>query len=283
MLSEERKARIKHSLFDIPHGFDAIVAINDAYNANKDIRGHEYLRGKIDAATLDAYPVNIETDDLLAGHTPFLDQSEETRKAIEDARNQYAAHGTINGIASSCTGHRVIDYEKLLAKGLNGVLEEVKQKLEAVEYSDPECAEKRSFYRGCICSLEAAIRFQTKYHAEAARLLKEEKDPVRIKELENMVSALENVPANPAENFREAIQSIWLVEFMIHIIGDSSLTGRPDNYLYPFYKKDIEAGIITDDEVFELIEDLYFRHNDLYGSWPAALMVGGRKRNGEPN
>ncbi|MBQ2719901.1 MAG: hypothetical protein IJF23_00055 [Clostridia bacterium] len=283
MLSEERKARIKHNLFDVPHGFDPIVAINNAYIENKGLSTHELLRAKIDAATLDAYPVFIDPDDLIAGHRPLWDDSEEVKNEREEARRQMNMHGQINGIASSSTAHRVIDYEKLLEKGLSGVLNEVKQKLAAVEFSDPECADKRSFYNACIISLEAAIRFQEKYHAEAVRLLNDEQDPERIKELKNMVAALENVPKNPARNFREAIQSIWLMEFMANIIGENILTGRPDNYLYPFYKKDIESETITDDEVFTLIEDLYFRHNDIYGSWPAALMVGGRKRNGEPN
>ena len=263
MLSEERKARIKHNLFDVPHGFDPIVAINNAYTENKGLSTHELLRAKIDAATLDAYPVFIDPDDLIAGHRPLWDDSEEVKNEREEARRQMNMHGQINGIASSSTAHRVIDYEKLLEKGLSGVLNEVKQKLAAVEFSDPECADKRSFYNACIISLEAAIRFQEKYRAEAVRLLNDEKDPERFKELENMVAALENVPKNPARNFREAIQSIWLMEFMANIIGENILTGRPDNYLYPFYKKDIESETITDDEVFTLIEDLYFRHNDI--------------------
>lgn len=283
MLTEERKARIKHKLFNVRHGFDTVSATNKAYQENKRTRFHELLRGKIDAAVLDAYPVFIDEDDLIAGHTPLLDTSDATVAENEKARRQMSEYGEINGMTASSTGHRVIDYEKLLEKGINGVLCEVKQKLDAVEFCDPECAEKKAFYKGCICSLEAVIRFQQRYYNEAVRLFNEEQDPERKKELENMAAALENVPANPARNFREAIQSMWFMQFSIKIIGESTLTGRPDNYLYPFYRKDIEAGILTDDEAFTLIEDLYFRHNDIHGTWPASLMVGGRKRNGEPN
>ena len=127
MFSEERKERIKHKLFNVPHGFDSITAIYDAYRENKDIRLHELARGKSDAAVLDAYPVFIDEDDLIAGHRPLLDTSEETKAKNDESRKQMNILGVVNGISSAATFHRVIDYEKLLEKGLSGVLFEVKQ------------------------------------------------------------------------------------------------------------------------------------------------------------
>ena len=157
MFSEERKERIKHKLFNVPHGFDSITAIYDAYRENKDIRLHELVRGKSDAAVLDAYPVFIDEDDLIAGHRPLLDTSEETKAKNDESRKQMNILGVVNGVSSAATLHRVIDYEKLLEKGLSGVLFEVKQKLDAISFSDPECAEKKAFYKGCICSLLSAF------------------------------------------------------------------------------------------------------------------------------
>lgn len=279
MLSAERKERIKHKLMTEPRKYDSSEAAAVAYVENKKIQFHELLRAKMDEAILDAYPVYIDEDDLIAGHIPPFTKPKEALDAIR----QLEESGKINGTNKNSTGHRVIDYDKLLAKGICGVLEEVKEKLSAVQFSDPECAEKRAFYQACVISLEAAIRFQDRYHAKAARLAQQETDPVRKKELEQMAAALENVPKYPAKNFREAIQSMWFMQFTVLAIGDCTLTGRPDNYLYPYYKKDIASGAITDEEVFSLIEDMYFRHNNLYGTWPASLMVGGRKRTGESN
>ena len=280
MLSEERKARLRESLRNTRFGFDRGLELNKAYYQIRHINLHERLRGKIDAGLLDTCPVYISDDDLIAGaFPPTAPRSEEGFKFLE----KFEGRGVINGSEPSNTGHRVLDYEKLLSKGLLGVLDEVKEKLSTLELSDPECAEKRAFYNGCIDSLEGAVRFQHRYLDRAREMLGEATDPERRRELENMVAALERVPAEPAKTFREAIQAVWFMQLMIQVLGDSSLCGRPDNYLYPFYKHDVEAGIITDDEVFSLIEDLYFRHNNIYGSWPASIMVGGRKRNGESN
>ena len=101
MLTEERKARIKHKLFNVRHGFDTVAATNKAYQENKRTRFHELLRGKIDAAVLDAYPVFIDEDDLIAGHTPLLDASDATVAENEKARMQMSEYGEINGMTAS--------------------------------------------------------------------------------------------------------------------------------------------------------------------------------------
>ncbi|MBR3963955.1 MAG: hypothetical protein IKJ80_00930 [Clostridia bacterium] len=284
MFTEERKERIRHRLRHTRYSYDITVAQLEAYNKNKHINIHERMRGKIDAGMIDYCPVYIHEDDILAGaFPPFIYRTVEEHEERNKHIDSIAPRGTINGSAPSNTGHRVIDYEKLLRKGILGVIDEVKEHLSRVKLSDSECAEKRAFYGACLDSLEAVLRLEQRYIDEAKRQLAETDDECRRGELEAMIKTLERVPAHPAQSFREAIQSVWFMQLVVQILGDSSLCGRPDNYLYPFYKRDIEAGITTDDEVFMLIEDLYFKHNNIYGSWPAAIMVGGRKRNGESN
>ncbi len=279
MLSEARKARIKDKLFNTRCGYYPDEASTQMDFPNPT---HEIIRAKIDTARLDGFPVEIDEDDLIAGRLPVLRETEEETAAREATAKKSGAGNRIDGARPTATGHRMVDYEKLLQKGINGVLDEVRARLAAVAFSDPDCAEKRSFYRACIEDLEAFKRLGERYHTEAVRLWEKETDPARKKELENMMLTLEKVPANPAETFREAIQSMWLLQIAIYVVQDKSLTGRPDNYLYPYYRKDKDEGRITDDEVFELIEDLYFKTNHLYGSWPSAVMLGGRNRQGEP-
>lgn len=291
MLTEERKARIREKIFAVTdrrktdRSYELIKAraFQQAYDQNRSELLHERLRSKLTASILDAVPAAIDEDDLLAGRIPFGPWTEAEQAEWDSLGQRAKERGRIDGTALNATAHRVIDYEKLLAKGINGVLAEVIEKREAVAFSDLEAAEKRSFYDACITELQAVLRFQEKYRAEALRLLSCETDPARKKELEAMAAALAKVPAQPAESFAEAIQSMWFMQFTLQVVGDTSLTGRPDNYLYPFYKKDLAEGRITEEEAFSLIEDLYFRHNDIYGSWPASIMVGGRNRQGEPN
>lgn len=284
MLTEERKERRRQKLRNTRFGFDRELIQLKAYESNRYHIAHERIRGKIDAATLDLCPVYIDEDDLIAGsHPPVKALTEEERTERSKYVEGFSMRGSINGSAPSNTGHRVVDYEKLLEKGIIGVMEEIRERISAIKLSDGDCAEKRAFYSACLDSLEAVLRLANRYIDEAKRILEETESGERRGELEAMIETLSRVPAHPATTFREAIQSMWFLQYAIHVIGDCSLCGRPDNYLYPFYKKDVESGIITDEEVFSLIEDLYFKHNNLYGTWPASIMVGGRRRNGESN
>jgi len=289
MLTEERKNRLRESVLleqpDVAWYAERKpkMVLNQTYLEHRDIQLHERLRGKVASAIIDSIEPFIGEDDLLAGRLHVAKETEEERIEREALDKQCEGRGRINGTENSATGHRVIDFEKLLAKGVNGVLAEVKARRSAVEFSDPDAAEKRSFYDACMDELEAVLRCQERYHAQAVRMWEAETNAERKQELKQMADALAKVPAEPAETFMEAMQSMWFVEFILGYIRDTTLTGRPDNYLYPYYQKDIAEGRITDDEVFSLIEDLYFKHNNVYSSWPASIMVGGRKRNGETN
>lgn len=291
MWTEERKNRIKEKLLNEEGAFgqhkdrtwSTELSMKKAWLKNKNIGYHELMRGTVVAYALDEMKPCIDEDDLLAGRLPLRHETEEEKAERENVYQCCGGRGVMPGTGSAATMHRVIDYEKLLAKGIKGVLAEVCERRQEILFSDPDGAEKKIFYDACRLELEAVIRFQERYHAEAVRLCKAENDVERKRELERMMNALAKVPADPAETFYEAMQSMWLMQFILGCIEDISVTGRPDDYLYPYYKKDIEEKRITDEEVFALIEDLYFRHNHFYARWPAALMVGGRNRKGEPN
>ena len=100
--------------------------------------------------------------------------------------------------------------------------------------------------------------------------------------LVRMAHNFDRAPLLPCTHFHEALQIMWLMQFSLCLVGDISLTGRFDNYMNPFYQKDVADGLITKEFAFELIEHLYLKHNEIYDTWPASVMVGGVDRDGNP-
>jgi pyruvate formate-lyase/glycerol dehydratase family glycyl radical enzyme len=162
----------------------------------------------------------------------------------------------------------VPDYAKVLNQGLNGIIEEARRELKALRLVSNEAIEKYDFLRAVIIAHEAIIRYAERMGRFASELSAKESDPVRKKELADIAEVCHWAPANPVRTFREAIQSFWFI-FMVlnpnNIIG----YGRFDQYMYPFYKKDVEAKKITDEEVLELLECLRIKDMEL-------IMMGGK-------
>ena len=123
-----------------------------------------------------------------------------------------------------------------------------------------------------------AIVLWAKRHADAARKAAEAcADPVRKAELIRMAENAEHVPANPARDFYEAVQSQYFTQMFSRLeqkTGTTISNGRMDQYFYPFYKKDMEAGILTDEKTLEYLECMWVgmaEFIDMYISPPAAL------------
>jgi formate C-acetyltransferase/4-hydroxyphenylacetate decarboxylase large subunit len=199
----------------------------------------------------------------------------------------------------SMEGRVVLDFPKVLNRGFKGIIEEIEEKLsdfrEARYHPTVEEMKKVFFWLSAKTACEGAIAFAQSYAREADKLAKKEKDSKRKKELEKIAETCRWVPANPARTFYEALQSYWSTFLVGQIecgpIGNSS--GRFDQYMYPFYKKDKEEGRITDDEVIELLECLRVKHTEIQRAQPAArearsagnmfcnMILGGCARDGE--
>ncbi|MHA1147387.1 MAG: pyruvate formate lyase family protein [Promethearchaeota archaeon] len=155
--------------------------------------------------------------------------------------------GFNNNMAQIC--HFIANYDVILKKGTIGLIEEVKQK--AREKPD----NNQDFYKGVIITLEALGSFGEKYAEYLMDLAEKEKDPERRKELENMIEVCKHVPKYPARTFHEAIQSIVFIHIALCLeqFENAISFGRLDQILYPYYKKDKEAGLITYEKAKELI------------------------------
>ncbi len=192
----------------------------------------------------------------------------------------------------------VHDYEKVLRRGFNGIKAEAEERLAALDPASPrDNCEKKPFLEAVVIVSDAIILW-AKRHAELARAMADkEKDPVRRGELLTIAANCEQVPANPARSFHEAVQSQWFVQMFSRLeqkTGAIISNGRMDQYFYPFFKKDMEEGRLTEEKAIELLEcmwvgmaqfiDLYISpngsaFNEAYAHWEA-VTIGGQTPDG---
>lgn len=245
---------------------------------------HMLRRARIEAYILDHYTLVIDEEDLLLGksNTAFEMTPEREREAAAGVMIEKTLGQLCCGYAAQ-TGHRVLDYEKLLHLGINGVLAEIEKREAELNPYGKESSEKRDFYAACRISLNAVLNLARRFRQRALEEAEKTEKAERRNQLISIADRFLNAPAEPCRHFAEAIQIMWLLQFAMRQIDDISLTGRLDNYLWPFYESDIADGSITKAEAFALIEQLYYRHNEIYDSWPASVMVGGSKKDGSSN
>ncbi len=173
-------------------------------------------------------------------------------------------------------GHLTPDYPKVLAVGFSGIIKEAREALKALSAGDADYAKRSHFLNAVIMSCEAAVAYARRYADLASNMAKGASDVKRRRELEDIAAACRNVPEFGAESFREACQSFWFVQLLIQTesSGHSISPGRFDQYMYPYYKKDIDSGKITREEAQELIDCIWVKLNDLNKCRDAASAEG---------
>ncbi|MBS3813522.1 pyruvate formate-lyase, partial [Candidatus Bipolaricaulota bacterium] len=193
-------------------------------------------------------------------------------------------------------GNVLPDYEDLLSQGLKGIIEHAEDKLDELDLREPGSAKKKWFLESVIKSNRAVIDFAHRFANRLEEMAEEVKDPARRKELEEMQNNCRNAPENPAETFWEALQAVWFIHLAIQIEsnGHAISLGRFDQYLYPYYKKDIEKGRLTREEALELVEAFFVKANEVnkLRPWSGAkffpgyhmaenLAIGGQTKDGQ--
>ena len=139
-------------------------------------------------------------------------------------------------------GHFLPGYENMIRLGIRGYMESMRGK-------------EGPLYEAARIACEGLAAFAEHLAAEAERMAGEEEDPVRKEELAEIARVCRKVPAAPAETLQEALQSLWLTHLAVNLESLNSAVsfGRVDQYLYPYYKKDIEEGRLTRDEAKDLL------------------------------
>lgn len=155
----------------------------------------------------------------------------------------------------------VPDYEKVLTRGIAGVRADVEARLAALDADNPEdTLDRRPFLEACLITCDALVHWAHRHAALAREKAERETDPARRAELLTMAEHAERVPEFPARTFHEALQSQWFVQAFSRLeirTGTIVSNGRMDQYLYPFYKKDVEEGRLTKERALELFGCLW--------------------------
>lgn len=161
-------------------------------------------------------------------------------------------------------GYHCVNYEKAIKKGFLGIIADIEKEIAATRIKDDEALRKVNFLKACTIVLRAGIEYARRYAALARELAKTaSKD--RSAELNKIAEICEWVPANPARNFHEALQTLWFVHVLIYLEtrAEGASPGRVDQYLYPYFREDMEKGRLTEEEALELLQCFRIKFNGL--------------------
>lgn len=173
-------------------------------------------------------------------------------------------------------GHVTVHYDWILAVGFKGIAAKAKKALEEADFGDADYAKRSHFLNAVILSCEAAIIYAERYSDLARKMAEKETDAERKRELLQISENCANVPANGARSFWEACQAFWFVQQLLQIesSGHSISPGRFDQYMYPYYKADLEKRATTREFAQELIDCIWVKLNDLNKCRDAASAEG---------
>ena len=161
-------------------------------------------------------------------------------------------------------GHVTVDYGKVITYGYSEYIEEIEDELSSMRVSDGNYCKKHALLEAMLISLRAVIRYAKRYSRLAKEMAGRESDGKRREELLKISEACDRVPEFGARDFHEACQSFWFVQMLLQTesSGHSISPGRFDQYMYPHYKKSLEAGM-SREQAQELIDCVWVKLNDL--------------------
>ena len=192
-------------------------------------------------------------------------------------------------------GHVTVCYGRILKEGFEGIILQAQEAIKKLNFGDADYATRKHFLDAVIISCQAAIDYAGRYAMLALDMARREKDETRKKELLTIAENCARVPAKGARTFHEACQSFWFVQMLLQMesSGHSISPGRFDQYMYPYFKADLDAGRITREYAQELMDCVWVKLNDLNKARDAAsaegfagyslfqnLIAGGQDENG---
>lgn len=167
----------------------------------------------------------------------------------------------MEGKLNAGDAHLAVNYERILKDGLKGYEKRVKECKASLDLTDPDSIDKYCFYNAVLIVLKAVRNFANRYSVLAKDLAEKELNQKRKIELLEISRICSKVPYEPAETFKEAVQSVWFIQLILQIEsnGHSLSYGRFDQYMYPYYDRDIKNGAIKESEALELLTCLWIK------------------------
>lgn len=167
----------------------------------------------------------------------------------------------MEGKLNAGDAHLAVNYERILKDGLRGYEKRVKEYKAALDLTNPDNIDKYCFYNAVLIVLKAVRNFANRYSVLAKDLAEKEMNQKRKIELLEISRICSKVPYEPAETFQEAVQSVWFIQLILQIEsnGHSLSYGRFDQYMYPYYDRDIKNGTIKESEALELLTCLWIK------------------------
>ncbi|ACV22763.1 4-hydroxyphenylacetate decarboxylase large subunit [Slackia heliotrinireducens] len=251
--------------------------------------------------TKDPYYISAEDRETILATLPYW-EGKAMEDVAEEAMPAYIKELESDdilcvGLENGVSGETTCDHEKIMAVGIRGYIDECQRNIDAIVPQTMEDQAKVDFWKACIIQSEGLITYAHRMADEADRLADACDDPVRAAELRQMAENCRVVPENPPQTFWQACQMVWFIHvaFYIEVCTTAIGFGRFDQYMWPFYKKDvIDEKNITRDQALEILESLYLKSCEVYevrDSWYATsfagypmwqiLVVGGQTRDGK--
>lgn len=213
----------------------------------------------------------IQQGELIVGRMRYV-ETEADAEELKQANQLPNPHPSTRGMA----GHMTIDEGALLRDGVTGTLARIDEY--AHQYVDDP--ERQEFYRACRGVLDGVLIAAEHYRAQAEALATACNDPVQAEEYRQIACTLAQVPCHEARSVREALQSHFFLIYCLRMESYGHVPGRLDQWLYPYYQMDKERGV-SDEEILELLCAYYLKYNELHGTWPSSVMVGGQREDGQ--
>ena len=249
----------------------------------------------------DVFYITEETKQQLRDIAPFWENNNLRARGealLPDEVSVFMETGVfgMEGKLNAGDAHLAVNYERILAEGLKGYEERTKKLKAALDFTKPESIDKNVFYKAVLIVIDAVHTFANRYSKLAQDMALTETDAKRKEELLEISRICAKVPYEPASSFREAVQAVWFIQLILQIEsnGHSLSYGRFDQYMYPYYKSDMEAGNLTREFAQELMDCIWVKLNDLNKCRDAAsaegfagyslfqnLIAGGQNKDGE--
>ena len=214
----------------------------------------------------DVFYITEETKEQLRAIAPFWENNNLRAKGealLPDEVSVFMETGVfgMEGKLNAGDAHLAVNYGKMLAEGLSGYEQRTRELKAALDLTDPASVDQYVFYKAVLIVIDAVRKFAKRYAKLAKELAAKEQDGKRKAELEEMARICAKVPYEPAESFREAVQAVWFIQLILQIEsnGHSLSYGRFDQYMFPYYKRDMDKGTITEAEALELLTCLWIK------------------------